>query len=213
MDLFFTLDIRPTLRVVEASLNQKIDYFLIQDRSGFISLIDRLGGVDCNLDGTYAQGVGVKPGKGRFDGFGAWEFIRFLDRQDARGLDVRGLEVVYDARRHRQQGMLRAMRSAFGQLDTEDQLKLIARIGELFQTNMDRKVVLSLYRKYAYVPEFSFGTLPGYLQCEGTVVLLSIYGVQSLLNGVRSYLWSRKQKQGCIGFDWFLKKYCCMNVR
>ena len=191
MDLFFTLDIRPTLRIVEASLNQKIDYFLIQDRSGFISLIDRLGGVDCNLDGTYAQGVGVKPGKGRLDGFGAWEFIRFLDRQDARGLDVRGLEVAYDARRHRQQGMLRAMRNAFGELDTEDQLKLIARIGELFQTNMDRKFVLSLYRNMLAVPEFSFGTLPGYYSAEGDRLFFypDIPGYRSLLKReIRSYL-------------------------
>jgi anionic cell wall polymer biosynthesis LytR-Cps2A-Psr (LCP) family protein len=142
----------------------------------------------------------VKPGKGRLDGLGAWEFIRFLDRQDARGLDVRGLEVVYDARRHRQQGMLRAMRSAFGQLDTEDQLKLIARIGELFQTNMDRKFVLSLYRNMLAVSEISFGTLPGYYSAEGDRLFFypDIPGYRSLLKReIRSYLvapGNRKQR-------------------
>lgn len=191
MDLFFTLDIRPTLRVVEGCLKQKIDYFLIQDRSGFISMIDRLGGVDCNLDEACANGLGVKPGKGRLDGSGAWEYIRFLDKQDARGLDIRGLEVVYEARRHRQQGMLRAMRSAFGQLDTEDQLKVVAHFAELFQTNMDGKFVLSLYRNLLSVPEIAFGTLPGYYSAEEGRLFFypDIPGYRSMLKReIRSYL-------------------------
>ena len=40
IDTFFTLDIYPTMRIIENRLKQRIDYYLIQDRFNFI---DKLG--------------------------------------------------------------------------------------------------------------------------------------------------------------------------
>jgi len=77
---------------------------------------------------------------------------------------------------------------------------LIARIGELFQTNMDRKFVLSLYRNMLAVSELSFGTLPGYYSAEGNRLFFypDIPGYRSLLKReIRSYLvapGNRKQR-------------------
>lgn len=61
MDIFFTLGIKPTVKMLENRLKQRIDYYLIQDRFAFIDLIDKL------------EGINLKP-----DDFHTREFIRFL---------------------------------------------------------------------------------------------------------------------------------------
>lgn len=183
IDMFFSLDIRPTMRIVANKLKQHIDYYLIQDRFGFIDLIDVLGGVDVKLDEEYAREYNFKPGWNKLDGFHAWEYIRFMDwknlqmtvkrdrkidliSKDNFQIDANKLEYVYEVRNQRQRYVLQGMRKAFVGLPVNKQLDVITHFEEVFQTDMDISFLNELYKDILETKDFSFGSLPGYYSNE-----------------------------------------------
>jgi len=218
IDLFFTLDIYPTMRILEHSLQQKIDYYLIQDRFNFIDLIDLLGGVDINLDKPYADEYNLKAGKNRIDGFYSWEYIRFLDwrnikmtvksekkkdlvRQDNFVMDPRTMEMTYEMRNQRQRHVLEGMRQSFKGLSATDQLYVIENFKNVFRTDMKVELLNLLYKDILSTPSFSYGNIPGYYSREGSKLFyypdLPSFEMMRKRE-IRTYLEKRKDKNQVI---------------
>lgn len=185
IDLFFTLDIYPTMRILEHSLQQKIDYYLIQDRFNFIELIDLLGGVELNLDKAYASEYNLNAGKNKIDGYYTWEYIRFLDwrnlkmtvksekkkdlvRKDNFEVDPANMEMIYEMRNQRQRYVLEGMRKSFKELSTSDQLYVVDNFKNVFRTDMKTDFLMKLYKDILSTPSFSYGNVPGYYSKEGS---------------------------------------------
>lgn len=183
IDMFFTLDIEPTKKIVEHALGQKIDYYLIQDRFNFIELINMLGGVELNIDKNYAQEYNLQVGKNKLDGFYAWEYIRFIDwknlnkqvysdkdadlvREDNFKISPRSLEMTYEIRNQRQRFVLEGMRKAFNGLHTADQLFVVENFKNVFRTDMRVDFLNKLYKDILTTKHFSFGNIPGYYAHE-----------------------------------------------
>lgn len=183
-DIFFTLDINPTRKILEHTLKQKIDYYLIQDRSMFIDLIDKLGGVNVNLDAPYAEQYELSAGRQLIDGFHAWEYIRFLDwrnidikvksekkkdliRKDNFEVSSRTWERVYEIRNQRQRYVLQGMRESFKSLQKQRQLDILENFSQLFQTDMSNSFLMQLYGDILTTKNFNFGSIPGYYSEEG----------------------------------------------
>ena len=183
-DIFFTLDINPTRKILEHTLKQKIDYYLIQDRSMFIDLIDKLGGVNVNLDAPYAEQYELSAGRQLIDGFHAWEYIRFLDwrnieikvksekqkdliRKDNFEVSSRTWERIYEIRNQRQRYVLQGMRESFKSLPKQRQLNILENFSQLFQTDMSNSFLMQLYGDILTTKNFKFGSIPGYYSEEG----------------------------------------------
>lgn len=218
IDLFFTLDIYPTMRILEHSLQQKIDYYLIQDRFNFIDLIDLLGGVDINLDKPYADEYNLTAGKQRIDGFYSWEYIRFLDwrnikmtvksekkkdlvRQDNFVMDPRTMEMTYEMRNQRQRHVLEGMRQSFKGLSATDQLYVIQNFKNVFRTDMKVELLNLLYKDILSTPSFSYGNVPGYYSTEGSKLFFypDLPSFEMLRKReIRTYLEKRQDKNQVI---------------
>jgi anionic cell wall polymer biosynthesis LytR-Cps2A-Psr (LCP) family protein len=178
-DMFFTLGVYPTMRILENRLKQRIDFYMIQDRYAFIDLIDRLGGVNVNLDKPYADAYELKDGNQQIDGFHAWEYIRFLDwkniklnvrsdkkidliQKDNFSVDPGTWERIYETRNQRQRYVLMAMRKAFTTMNTSQQMDVIQNFHEEFKTDMTNDFLIQFYTDLLRTRAFSFGSLPGY---------------------------------------------------
>jgi len=218
IDLFFTLDIYPTMRILEHSLGQKIDFYLIQDRFNFIDLIDLLGGVEINLDKPYAEEYNLKAGKNKIDGFYAWEYIRFLDwrnvkmtvksekkkdlvRQDNFEIDPGTMEMTYEMRNQRQRYVLEGMRRSFKELSTADQLYVIENFKSVFRTDMKVDFLNMLYKDILSTPSFSYGNVPGYYSKEGSKLFFypDLPSFEMLRKReIRTYLEKRRNKNQVI---------------
>jgi len=218
IDLFFTLDIYPTMRILEHSMRQKIDFYLIQDRFNFIDLIDLLGGVEINLDKPYAEEYNLQAGKNRIDGYYSWEYIRFLDwrnvkmtvksekkkdlvRQDNFEIDARTMEMTYEMRNQRQRYVLEGMRKSFKELSTADQLFVIENFKNVFRTDMKADFLNLLYKDILSTPSFSYGNIPGYYSNDGSKLffypdLPSFEMIRK--REIRTYLEKRKDKNQVI---------------
>jgi hypothetical protein len=62
IDIFFMIGIRPTINILEGCLQQRIDYYIIQDRFSFINLVNLLNGIDLPLDKAFSEAYELKPG-------------------------------------------------------------------------------------------------------------------------------------------------------
>lgn len=184
MDIFFTLDIRPTVRLLENKLCRKIDYYVIQTRSNFIDMVDDLGGIVVDVDKEYAEEYKISSGRRRINGFLTWEYIRYIDMK---GNDVKrtrevGVDLihkdnfkadpetwsrVYDMRTHRQQIALQAMLRSFDELKTEDRLSLVQKFPQLSDTDLGKDFLLYISKLLLLKPTVSYSTLPGYYSGEG----------------------------------------------
>jgi hypothetical protein len=206
------------MRILEHSLKQKIDYYLIQDRFNFIDLIDLLGGVEINLDKPYADEYNLHAGKNRIDGFYSWEYIRFLDwrnvkmtvksekkkdlvRQDNFEIDPSTMEMTYEMRNQRQRYVLEGMRRSFKELSTTDQLFVIENFKNVFRTDMKSEFLNMLYKDILSTPSFSYGNIPGYYNIEGSKLffypdLPSFEMIRK--REIRTYLEKRKNKNQVI---------------
>lgn len=184
IDIFFTIGIDPTVKLLENRLNQRIDYYLIQDRFSFIDLIDMLDGIDLEIDKPYAEAYDLTPGPGHIDGFHTWEYIRFLDMKRIKRTFTRGTgkdliridnfkappsewQLAYEMRQHRQQVVMTSLRKAYALINPARQAEILTRITKTFETNIKPDLMLNLYRDVLSTPSFSYGTLPGYYQNEG----------------------------------------------
>jgi len=183
-DMFLTFGPYPTMRILEHTLKQKIDYYLIQDRSTFIDLINMLGGIELNLDKHYANEYALNQGKSSVDGFHAWEYIRFLDmrnikmsvtggkisnlvQKDNFEADPASWERIYEMRNQRQRYVLQGMRKSFLGISKSNQLDVINNFHKVFDTDMTNDFLMSLYKDILSTPNFAFGSLPGYYNTEG----------------------------------------------
>jgi len=217
-DFFFTLGIYPTMRMLENRLKQKIDFYMIQDRFAFIDLIDKLGGVEVNLDKQYAKEYELKDGQQTIDGFHAWEYIRFVDwknlklnvrndktinliQKDNFRVEPRTWEQIYEIRNQRQRYVLLGMRKSFVNLGYGRQLDVIQNIHNEFTTDMTNEFLMGLYADLLSTRNFGFGSLPGYYSEEGN----NLYFYPDLPNfdqlrkqEIRKYLEVRKGKEQTI---------------
>ena len=218
IDLFFTLDIYPTMRIIEHSLGQKIDNYMIQDRFNFIDLIDLLGGVEVNLDKPFATEYNLTPAKSELNGFYAWEFIRFLDwrnlkmtvksdkkidlvRSDNFETDPRNMERIYEMRNQRQRYVLEGMRRSFKSLSASDQLHVLDNFKNVFRTDMKVDFLMGLYKDILSSPSFSYGNIPGYYSAEGSKLFFypDLPSFEMLRKReIRTYLEKRKDRKQVI---------------
>ena len=212
IDLFFTLDIYPTMRIIEHRLKQKLDYYLIQDRFNFIDLIDMLGGVKIKIDKPYADEYNLSDGDNNLDGFHAWEYIRFLNWRgikmnvegdkkkhlttvDNFSIDPGTLERIYEMRNQRQRHVLEGMRNAFLSESRVEQLKIIANFKDVFRTDINNEFLMQMYGDLLSTPHFSYGNVPGYYSAEGDKLFFyPDYPEFELLKNkeIRTYLEHRK---------------------
>ncbi len=184
IDIFFTLDVNPTMHILENKLGCKIDRYIIQDRPGFIDMIDALGGVEINTDKSYADAYNLEPGKNRLGGFHTWEYIRYIDMKSIKALYTKGKDVdlirhdnfkadpsawqqIYDVRMHRQQLVLSAMYKTFSGLQVEKQMDFAQKFPHFVRTNVDKDFLLSMYGDIHIKPQISINVLPGYYTYEG----------------------------------------------
>lgn len=208
IDFFFTLDIYPTMRIIEHRLKQKLDFYLIQDRFNFIDLIDMLGGVSVNLDKPYADEYNMNAGENMIDGFHAWEFIRFMDwrniemnvdgdkkmnlvTSDNFQIKPKTLERIYELRNHRQRHVLEGMRSSFLGMNKVDQFSVLNHFKDVFRTDMTNDFLMQLYGDLLSTPNFSYGNIPGYYSGEGDKLFFypDLLSFESLKNKeIRTYL-------------------------
>ncbi len=177
IDIFFSMGIEPTMKILQRNLGVNIDHYMIQDQHAFIRLIDALDGIDVDIDPSFADAYSLEAGNARLNGFYAWEYIRFLDFKRIRPhVDRSRLELItadnlqaapaawqhaYEIRNRRQRNAVRAMREAFFRLDPVNHSQLIQKIPGSFETNIKPSVVLDMYSKLLGSPEFFFGYLPG----------------------------------------------------
>jgi hypothetical protein len=179
IDIFFTLGIDPTVKILENNLNLRINYYLIQDRFSFIDLIDMLSGIDLPIDQPFADEYHLKAGNNHVDGFYTWEYIRFLDikrmnrklisgkgedfvRQDNFKIPPKDLRLAYEMRQYRQRNVMNSLRHAYGLAGTGEQVAIIKNIMRSFETNIGKELVFSLYKDVLSTPSFSYATIPGY---------------------------------------------------
>jgi len=183
-DMFFTMGTYTTMRILQNKLKQKIDFYMIQDRFAFIDFIDKLGGVDMNLDNAYAKEYELKPGHQIIDGYHAWEFIRFVDwrnlklnaqndktinliQKDNFQVAPGTWEQIYEVRNQRQRYVLMGMRKSFMNLNAAQQLDIINDVPKAFRTDMTNKFLIKLYKDLLTTRNFGFGSLPGYYGTVG----------------------------------------------
>lgn len=184
IDLFFTLDVRPTMDILEHTLKQKIDYYMIQNRDNFIEFIDRLDGIVLNIDEPFAKAYNINSGRNKVDGFQTWEYIRFLDwsniklsvkhtfnktdliRTDNFKADPRTWQRIYEIRNQRQRYVIQGMRSAFISMSKSQQIKLLDNFRQMFNTDMTPAFLIQLYTDLLTTKDFNFGSLPGYYSEE-----------------------------------------------
>jgi anionic cell wall polymer biosynthesis LytR-Cps2A-Psr (LCP) family protein len=179
IDIFFTLGIDPTIKILENALNQHINYYLIQDRFSFIDLVNMLDGIDLPVDQPFAEAYHLKSGNEHVDGFYAWEYIRFLDMKrmnrklmTGKGADLvrtdnfkipsKDLQLGYEMRQYRQRNVMNALRHAYGLAGAAEKVTIIRNIMKSFDTNIGMELVSSLYSDVLSTPSFSYATIPGY---------------------------------------------------
>ncbi len=184
IDLFFTLGINPTKSIMQRQLEVKIDYYIIQEKSSFIKMINLMNGIQVNIDEPFAEHYDLEPGTGTLNGFYSWEYIRFLDfkrikreftgyrQQDMTRKDVFKVKPddwanSYVLRHQRQRYVIAAMRASFLKLGSQDQLKTLKLIRETIQTNMNMSLISEIYRNMLSSSDFSYGRIPGNYRSEG----------------------------------------------
>ncbi len=184
IDLFFTLGIEPTRNILQRQLAVKIDYYIIQDKSSFIKMINLMNGIQVNIDEPFAEHYDFESGKGTLNGFYSWEFIRFLDfkrikreftgyrQQDMTRKDVFKVKPDdwindYVLRHQRQRYVINGMRESFLKLNPQNQLKTLKLIRETIQTDMNLKLITEIYRNMLSSSDFSYGRIPGKYRSEG----------------------------------------------
>lgn len=218
VDIFFTLGIQPTVKILENRMKQKIDFYMIQDRFKFIDLIDRLGGVDVKLDKPYADAYELNEGSQVIDGFHAWEYIRFLDwrnikmnvqknksidliQKDNFQADPGTWERIYETRNQRQRYVLMGMRKAFVGLEPSKQLDVVSNFHKEFETDMTNQFLMQLYSDLLSTKNFAFGSLPGSYSHEGDKLFFypDIPNFDKLRKElIRNYLETRRDKEQTI---------------
>lgn len=184
VDILLTLDINYTVRLLENKLKQKIDRYVIQDRSGFIDMIDALGGIDVNLDKSYADAYNLKQGISNINGFHAWEYTRYIDMKSIKVSYTQGKDKdlirednfkaapsswqqIYSIRLHRQELVLHAMYNTLSKLRPEEQINFVQKLPLFVKTNMNRDFLFSMYKDITAKPQIHISILPGYYSNEG----------------------------------------------
>jgi anionic cell wall polymer biosynthesis LytR-Cps2A-Psr (LCP) family protein len=177
------IGIRPTINILEGCLQQRIDYYIIQDRFSFINLVNLLDGIDLPLDKAFSEAYELKTGNYHADGFYTWEYIRFLDikrmnrvlskvpvtdlvRNDNFTVPPKNLELAYELRQYRQRIVMNALRNSYSKITPAGQMEIIRKISKTFETDISIELVMSIYRDILSSPKFSFATLPGYYSDE-----------------------------------------------
>jgi hypothetical protein len=184
IDIYFTLGLDPTIKMLENRLQLKLENYIIQDRFSFIKMIDLLGGLDINIDEPYAEAYNLTPGEAKLDGFFSWEYIRFLDfkrikreiksdrsiyliAEDNFKVSPEEWQNAYEMRNHRQRIVMQSMRKAYQRLSLIEQAPVLNQIVNNLETNISVSLILEIYQDVLNTPDFSYGAIPGYYAKEG----------------------------------------------
>lgn len=218
IDLFFTLGVEPIVNLLENRLNQKIDYYIVQDRNSFIDMIDVLGGLEINIDQPFATQYKIEPGKTRLTGFMTWEFVRFMDMRSIKRDIVSDRKInlitednftaksgewqlAYELRNQRQKQIMSGMRQAFSRAGVDKQAHLLSMIAQDLNTNIKLNLLLDIYTNLLNAPDYTYGTLPGYYEENNNNVYfipdIPSFGLMKRKE-IRSYLQVRSKKKQTI---------------
>ena len=182
IDLYFTLGIEPTVKILENALSRKIDYYYIQNKTSFIDMIDELGGLSLNIDALFARDYRLKEGRNDLNGWYTYEYIRYIDRNtysSAGGtnsmedlkLELHNAELAYDLRQQRQKKVINALHVRIQEQllsgnNVQDLIRSTLDFGTV-DANLDATVALKLFRNLMEGTVINFGTLPGYYKKTG----------------------------------------------
>jgi hypothetical protein len=180
IDLFFTLDINATIDVISKMLNERIDYYFIQNKPSFIQMIDELGGLQLKIDNEFARAYKKSNGNQILDGWHTYEYIRFIDRShfSSKGnsksledleLETKYLDLAYEQRQFRQKKVINALHKKFNFDDLTESSSTIKQILDkgTVNTNIDYKTAIWIIKNLMTGSKISFGTLPGYYKKNG----------------------------------------------
>ncbi|MFO7978395.1 MAG: hypothetical protein R6U64_07020 [Bacteroidales bacterium] len=185
VDIYFTMGIEPTLDILQKRLNQRIDYYYVQNKNSFIEMIDHLGGLQLEPDGVFAKTYSLESKPSLFDGRLTFEYLRFIDQNTYRPqgtssslesleLTLHNIELAYEQRQFRQKKVVSAIRQAIYQKSrTPEKIPELLRStfekGAL-EDNIDPVAALRLFRALLASTSISYGTLPGYYSKSGNNV-------------------------------------------
>ncbi len=214
IDIFFTLGIEPTIRILENELNQKIDYYFIQNKPAFITMIDNLGGIEVSVDRVFADAYGLKNGNVLLDGWHAYEYISFIDQKrhyrakpgtkamSDLQFELKDIELAYDLRQERQLRVIQSLHRVFNTEDpslreSQEVIGAILSKGTL-DSNLDLKSGSEIFRILMEGAEISYGTLPGYYtrQDENVYYIPDGPGYDLLRNRETRALFELNRKNG-----------------
>ena len=83
-EMYLTGGIPMLLRAVQNITGETIDHYFTQNRPSWINFIDYLGGIDVELPDDFAYEYNLDPGMQTINGLLAWEFIRYISKQNRR---------------------------------------------------------------------------------------------------------------------------------
>jgi polyisoprenyl-teichoic acid--peptidoglycan teichoic acid transferase len=127
------------IKTVEKFTGKEIDYYLQLDMDGFVELVDKLGGVEFDLDRNIPWGKKVlKRGKQHLDGEKALAVVRF--RYEPMG-DI--------ARVKRQMRFIKAvLDKAIGKKEAVDKVFVLRQMEENIETDLSLKDMMALFNTF-----------------------------------------------------------------
>lgn len=185
VDIYFTLGIGPTLDILQKRLNQRIDYYYVQNKHSFITMIDHLGGLELTPDEVFARTYNLSREPSVLDGHLTFEYLRFVDQNSYRPasssrsledleLSLHNIELAFEQRQFRQKKVVQALRQLIYQKSRSPE-----NIPELVRTtfekgaledNIDPVAALRLFQALMASTSVSYSTLPGYYTQTGNNV-------------------------------------------
>ncbi len=145
-----------TTTTVGNFLNEEIEYYIWQDRTCFIDMIDYLGGITIDIDPAVAKQLNLKPGRQHLSGHFAYEFVTCLDKSKDH---VTGFEQI----RISQMKFLKALFEKIKSLDNLPTTEL-RNVLACSQTNITLQKAISLAAPVLKMHDskVEFYRLPGY---------------------------------------------------
>ncbi len=165
IDVFLTLGKQYTIDMLSKSLGIKIDYYFIQDKSSFINIVDKLGGVEINIDEWYAQEYGLDTGKQILDGFHSFEFMRFIEKNMRKNtLNDNSLDVAKKLRMARIKYVVKELFLNFKNGNISKQISSITEVlfNNSTETNINTSKIYELVQQVVKCQHIDFETISGF---------------------------------------------------
>lgn len=165
IDIFFTLGLNSTVKILQQSLSKKIDYYYMQDKSSFVNMIDAMGGLDIDVDDDFAEEYLIEKGKQSLEGKQIYDYISFVKgHKNTNDLDFNKYQdLLNNKRRSRQREVVTAMYNRVGDEIENNKIefcKSVFAAGEK-KSNIDILDFTSIISKMLNMSSMSFEAIPG----------------------------------------------------